>query len=240
MGIAQHRWAGAAMVNQPKSKLSLQPYQIGTFIGDTPLGNEVVGAPVPTWRNLKKGVEYISTPKIPMQDWDFPDPLHPDAAVTIRNLGDAYENLKDFTKANPDEAWKLYLTPGGVRAWNLSGQGNPQQLAFGYQQTLNSDPLYNEYAQRSNTWASRLSGKPKRADDFVAFPLATIGEGLPNPTNVDWVTRFHDIPIIENRYVSNVDMSNTSILQKLVDQTRGLPGRIVDPIYESLNLAKLI
>ena len=160
-------------------------------------------------RKYQGGREYSQFDTIPMQDWDYPDAIHHSNSITINNLGDVYPLLDEHARRN-NESWRLYSTPGGVRAFNLSTQASPstlvndQPFSSYLQAQLNSDPLYANFSLEKNTWASRLSQKPKRSLDYVAYPLGIVGQGPLNPTNLDIIRRFHDVPIIENRYVSKL------------------------------------
>lgn len=251
MAIAQHRWAGQALTNLPRTKLKLHPVEQVLF---TPEPGHVYGgktlATTPAsdvYHKYQKGIEWMGMNRVPMQDWDFPDPAHPAPSVTIKNLGDAYEAMKDHVGRNPDSRWRMYLTPGGVRAWNLTENISPASYvpaggddAFMpyskyLQEELGSDPLYEWYSRSSDIWSSRLSAKPNRLNDFVAYRLNDMGTGIPNPANVDLVTRYHDIPIIENRYVSGMSEKTPAMVRQLLhDQLRGLPSHFVDPIHQRL------
>jgi hypothetical protein len=143
----------------------------------------------------------------------------------------------------------MYLTPGGVRAWNLTSSLAPDDLAHiqtptgrlqapvarVYEKSLGSDPLYSRFSQKSGIWASRLSGKRGRSNDFIAYPLTRIGTAPPNPKNVELVRRYHDIPIVENRYVSGAsERTPPQVIELFRNQLRGLPSTLVDPVGQRL------
>lgn len=214
MAIAMHRFAGKALIDSPVADLVLDT----TKLDPTRSTKQIVfrqGRTNVNWKyDPKNQIEVIGFNDVPMQDWDFPDSIHQAQAITINDLGDVYPRLKDYADRN-NQAWRLYATPGGVRAFNLTDARMPRSPASenffdftttgaDYQRQLNSDPLYGRFSRDQNRWNSRISGKPTRDADFVAYPLGTVGRGLPDPRNIDLVHRFHDVPIMENRYVSGM------------------------------------
>lgn len=234
MAISRHAWQSVPRIaNVRKQKLTASD-----LLFQEPQQTLVQGPSnvVQKIENKKGAVEYIGTSSVPMQDWDWPDTVHPSIAVTINHLGDVYDSLVRRTVDNPSERWRLYITPGGVRAWNLTNQWEPNVAAEMLQRSLDSDPLYAEYAAKSNNWFSRISGKPKRLNDFVAFPIDEIGSALPNPVNLDIVHRYHDVPIIENRFVSEMlpDGLPRSFLPVLEEQIK-----TVDPRHQTRLMALL-
>lgn len=76
-------------------------------------------------------VDFIGTAKVPMGDWDFPDAIHHESSVSIKNVGDVYDSLQKYTTDNPNSVWQTYLTPGGVRAFELGQQMTPREFAGG-------------------------------------------------------------------------------------------------------------
>ena len=162
-----------------------------------------------TDRNRKAGkaVEFVSFKNTPMLDWDTPDPrYHPDSSVTVRNLGDVEEVIREYQKVDPTSAMRLYQTPGGYRAFELGRTGNPisdQQLYKG----LKVDPNYVQFNMRSDDlgpgmlespgFRSRISDKPGRSGDFVAQPIAMFkGEqAMINPRSRAVIQEVHDRPI---------------------------------------------
>lgn len=216
-------YASEALFSKPELILSKAPL-IKRVVGELP-------------RNAGP-VEYMQFGNIPMQDWDFPDAIHPNAAVTVRHLGDAYASLVKRTTDNANERWRMYLTPGGIRAWNLTDQVTPtqQNTAREYRDSMNSDPLYAMFSERENVWSSRISAK-NRPDDFVAYPIAEVGNGLPNPQNLNLVQRYHDIPIIENRAASQLPayglpQSGVELLER---QMQTLPRKVQPAIEKVLS-----
>lgn len=76
-------------------------------------------------------VDFIGSAKVPMGDWDFPDAIHHESSVSIKNVGDVYDSLQKYTTDNPSSVWQTYLTPGGVRAFELGQQMTPREFASG-------------------------------------------------------------------------------------------------------------
>jgi hypothetical protein len=142
----------------------------------------------------------------PMLDWDTPDPIHPDASVTVQNLGDVEEIIRNHTSNNPESMMRLYQTPGGYRAWELGVEATAQEYAPALTQML-VDPNYVKYNQYSNQrldngavqnagFNSRISHKPGRID-WVAQPIAEFRgkEALPVSRSLELVKVMHDDPI---------------------------------------------
>lgn len=160
-------------------------------------------------------VEYINLTNTPMADWDVPDASHQDANVTVRNLGDVEDLVRDYVKVNPQSHLRLYQTPGGYRAWELGERRTPAEFGDSFA-ALNVDPDYalltNRSIDRVSDWnasgasaavpfdppgfSSRISHKPGRTD-WVAQPIAVFKgkEALVDPRSRFLVNRLHDEPI---------------------------------------------
>ena len=180
-----------------------------------------------------KPIEVTQSRNVAMQDWDWPNEGHiAQNAVTVKNLGDVYESMTKFTQDNPQELWKMYVTPGGVRAFDLANVKTPSQ-SYGLATELNSDPLYAGLADQSDGWPARISQKIGREGDFVAMPIGVMGQGQVNPDNLDYVRRFHDVPIMENRIVNNQLQIPESGFRLLEQQAMTLPNSaryMIDPL----------
>lgn len=169
---------------------------------------------------LPKGryVDFIGFGEVPMGDWDFPDPIHHHSSVSIKDVGDVYDSLLKYTTDNPNSVWQTYLTPGGVRAFELGEQMTPREFADGMYPNswdnrfiqLNVDENYGRLAVKqpqqsvypnypAQSFNARISGKPGReGKDFVAYPLNIVGEGMQSPYNRRIVREYHDIPILRS------------------------------------------
>jgi hypothetical protein len=187
-------------------------------------------------------VEYINLLRTPMADWDVPGPSHASSNVTVRHLGDVEDIVRPYVKRHPASILKLYLTPGGFRAWELGERMSVPDFAPRFTE-LNVDPGYALLANTSGDgmpewrapgtsdagipldppgFRSRISHKPGRVD-WVAQPLVTISGP---ESNIDlhsrfWVDRLHDEPIRRN-YLSagNVPGVSPAAMEFL---TRQLP-----------------
>ena len=151
-------------------------------------------------------VEFMQLKNTPMMDWDTPDPIHPDASVTVQNLGDVEEIVRDYISKNPESMMRLYQTPGGYRAWELGLEANATEYAPALTQML-VDPNYVKYNQYTNQvldngaiqnagFNSRISHKPGRVD-WVAQPIAEIrgSAAMPSQRSMELVQVMHDDPI---------------------------------------------
>lgn len=160
-------------------------------------------------RGVGQGVmaEYINLDRTPMMDWDLPGPDHKARNVTVRHLGDVEELVRGYVADRPESTIRLYQTPGGYRAWEMSERMGPDEFQPSFEQ-LNVDGDYarmstNASRQQINGvpvdgpgFRSRISHKPGRVD-WVAQPLTTItgSRALPHPESVRQVETYHDEPI---------------------------------------------
>lgn len=135
-------------------------------------------------------VDFVGSARVPMGDWDFPDAIHHESSVSIKDVGDVYDSLQKYTTDNPNSVWRTYLTPGGVRAFELGQQMTPREFAGGmYPQSpdnrfiqLNIDENYGKLAvnmpvteKPSLPGANWMITKPsKKPDNF--------GKDMNNPT----------------------------------------------------------
>lgn len=198
-----------------------------------------------------KQVHFVGFEKVPMGDWDWRDPIHPDNAVSIESLGDVHERLTRYTKDNPDSRWKVYLTPGGIRAWELGRSRTPikamQEGMFDESGILKVDPLYGKMTTRKDyshlypskftppAFWSRVSQKPTRPNDFVAYYLGNIGEGTINSENARLVNTYHDKVIQDVLSIEGVDPREAS-LSLLEKQLATVSRSWAAPIEQRLGL----
>ena len=173
---------------------------------------------VPTAKDPGKIMEFVGTEQVPMADWDFPGPDHPANSITnVRTLGDAEERLQQYVSQNPESAFRLYRTPGGIRAWDLTTQASPHQYARAHKE-LDIDPNYARISREDSrarlnfldnspyqrpadaaVFFSRISPKPGRVD-YVAQPIGEIRGAKAqrdNPINQRFIRNWHDLPIKE-------------------------------------------
>lgn len=207
-GDLQTKQAAAQRFNKAALEMSAHTQQPVNALYRIPEEGVALRRELMTKNGETKPVYFTNFDRVPMGDWDFPDPIHPASSVNIDNLGDVYDRLNRFTHDNPGSRFKVYLTPGGVRAFDLTNPYTPQQYAdSGFFEQLKVDPNYERFSLNrrlqlpqkpflsNSAWASRVSGKPSRPEDFVAFPIDVLGKGLPNPENQRLITTYHDIPI---------------------------------------------
>ena len=170
----------------------------------------------PTAERPGKIMELVGTEQVPMADWDFPGPDHPANSITnVLTLGDAEERLQQYVSQNPEAAFRLYRTPGGIRAWDLTTQATPGQYNRAFKE-LEVDPNYAQISQQDSgqklrylrgtpferpqdarVFFSRISPKPGRID-YVAQPIGEIRGAKAqdnNPINERFVIAWHDYPI---------------------------------------------
>lgn len=206
-----------------------------------------------TKKGETKPVYFTDLDRVPMGDWDFPDDIHVKSSINIEHMGDVYDRLNRTVQDKPDSRYRVYLTPGGVRAFDLANDFTPQQYKeLGFFDSLKVDPNYERFAldrrlpiiQRpflsNETFASRVSGKPSRPEDFVAFPIDVIGQGLPNPENVRLISTYHDAPISKAIAREGVAPLPDSGKELLVTQLATLDPRDARRIQDRLAALKIL
>ena len=153
-------------------------------------------------------VEFIRFDDTPMGDWDLPHPSHMSGNVTVRNLGDVEELIQGHVSKNPQSEMRLYMTPGGFRAWELGERRTPAEHAKAME-AMRIDGDYTRLAQQGNPreiegvpvgqpgFSARISAKPGRSGDWVALPIATIAgeQAAVDPVSAQRVRAYHDQPI---------------------------------------------
>lgn len=189
--------------------------------------------------------QVIGRSDVPMGDWDWPDNIHDTRSVTVNNLNDAYELIKDVA-GKRNQTWDVYLTPGGVRADLMSHRMTPQQFAdAGLFDELHIDPLYAQLSQspasypdlsdykQINTFNTRVSQKP-RPNDFVAYRLGRIGNAPINPYNKRIIDTYH-INGIQKALANSDTNPYESVATLLSQQATGLPSSFISPVEQQLD-----
>lgn len=141
-----------------------------------------------------------------MLDWDMPADGHKDdRCISISKREDAYEIIHQWCQKHHSYLFKVYDTPGGVRAFCLSHTFNWRNTA-GYKlcehfmSRLDCDKLYTKFScMNQNGWRARVSPKPNRENDYVAKHFMWMGYGAPTKIHINNVDA-HDKLIV--RYTS--------------------------------------
>lgn len=155
------------------------------------------------YKKSTKGIEFVSLSDIPMLDWDWPNEGHRTAeCITITNLKEVLVILEAYLELHPSQSIRVYVTPGGVRAFFL-GESISVKEFFENKggETLKADPLYVRLAKRLSSFPVRISPKPIRKGDFVASYCCTLGQE-PNKHLLDVLLKVHDQPIRQKRHRS--------------------------------------
>ena len=149
------------------------------------------------------GVEFISLSNIPMLDWDWPNEGHKTSeCITITNLNEVLVILYAYLKRYPSQSIRVYITPGGVRAFFLGESLSVKEFFENKEgETLNADPMYIGLTKRGDSFPVRISPKPNRKGDFVASYCCTLGQ-QPNKQLLDVLLKVHDKPIKRLRHRS--------------------------------------
>lgn len=198
-------------------------------------------------------VHFVGLEDVPMGDWDWRGASHPTGDPQIESLGEAYDRLDKYTTDNPDSRWQVYLTPGGVRSWEVGRRVTPEQFrnegSFN-EDHLNIDPMYAaitvqgrlapQYPKETNpAFWSRISGKPGRPDDFVAYPLNTIGRGDIDPYNARLIQEYHDKPIQQVLAKEGIN-PHKAALELLNKHLATVPRKWAIPVEQRLERQGLI
>ena len=137
--------------------------------------------------------------KLPMLDWDWPDTGHKSSlCVTITSLEDVISCLGQKVA---NGVFKLYITPGGVRAFCLSIEASPESFYGRSTQDLCVDPVYISLAIVREMFRFRLSPKQARLQqgryDWIAMPLGTVvlGNAKVLQRQKELVETYHDAVI---------------------------------------------
>lgn len=169
--------------------------------------------PRPTLQAPGKIQEFIGFKDTPMMDWDVAGPYHAERNATIRHLGDVEERIQNYLSQNPQSTLRLYQSPGGYRAFDLTTRQSPTQYNPSFE-LLDVDPDYRMISQQrpdvlkyegsipvndTERFNARIGPKAGRVD-WVAQPIAEIRgtKAVVDPTSVRRVQTYHDEPIAMN------------------------------------------
>jgi len=157
--------------------------------------------------------EFIGFKDTPMMDWDVAGPYHANRNATIRHLGDVEERIQNYLKQRPDATIKLYQSPGGYRAFDLTTRQSPLEYDASFN-LLDVDPDYRIISQQkpnvlnyegvipvndTERFNARINPKLNRVD-WVAQPIALIKgtQSVVDPESRRRVRMYHDEPIENN------------------------------------------
>jgi len=157
--------------------------------------------------------EFIGFKDTPMMDWDVAGPYHAERNATIRHLGDVEERIQNYLTQRPDATIKLYQSPGGYRAFDLTTRQSPIQYNSSFD-LLDVDPDYRMISQQkpdvlkyegtipvndTELFNARINPKLNRVD-WVAQPIALIKgtQSIIDPESRRRVSVYHDEPIEKN------------------------------------------
>jgi hypothetical protein len=140
-------------------------------------------------------------------------PYHAERNATIRHLGDVEDRIQNYLQQNPQATIKLYQSPGGYRAFDLTTRQTPTQYNPAFE-LLDVDPDYRMISQQrpsvlryegsipvndTERFNSRINPKLGRVD-WVAQPIAEIAgsQATIDPESMRRVRVYHDEPIERN------------------------------------------
>jgi hypothetical protein len=183
---------------------------------------------------------------VPMGDWDWDSPSHSGDSVTISNLNNAYELIKDVA-GKYNQTWDIYLTPGGVRADLMSHRMTPEQFtAAGLFDEMRIDPMYAKISTQPRRYQNvvdnyvdlpvfntRVSQKP-RPGDFVSYKLGTIGDAPINPYNKRIIDKYH-VGGVQRALLNSPTNPYEDAANLLAEQSNGLPSSFLSPVQQELD-----
>lgn len=172
-----------------------------------------VGQPRATVQSPGMIQEFIGFKDTPMMDWDVAGPYHAERNATIRHLGDVEERVQNYLGQRPDATIKLYQSPGGYRAFDLTTRQSPLEYNSSFD-LLDVDPDYRMISQQkpnvlkyegtipvndTERFNARINPKLNRVD-WVAQPIAVIKgtQAVTDPESRRRVRIYHDEPIERN------------------------------------------
>lgn len=140
----------------------------------------------------QKGMKIISFRHVVMLDWDVPNEGHVmEGCVTIRRKEEAIVILQQYCMEDKKMLFRVYETPGGVRAFLVSRMSESVRLDEPLMRRLSCDPLYTRLCASRGEWACRVSPKVGRKGDYVARYWTTIGDGKEDEGAMELV-KYHD------------------------------------------------
>jgi len=194
--------------------------------------------------SVYKNVHYVTFKNIAMGDADWSEPSHKcSECITIETISDVVTILKPWLIQKGLTA-RLYLTMGGLRWFITSKRLTPKEAdQIGFFSELPVDPLYASLAMAINpwkkvrtsyidrfslgvvqskqleefeeAWASRISPKVGRENDFVAFHIATFGEVAEDREILEELYQFHDKPIRKSWNKESLEKAREVYISKL-------------------------
>jgi hypothetical protein len=145
--------------------------------------------------------------RVPMIDIDTPNMAHfLDEYVTAGSTGQALEQIMQLLRDKKVSSQRIYLTPGGVRSFELGEQMSPQEWWAkhdvgdpGYRK-LSSQPRVIGGREIPSGFTFRASPKLIRKNDFVAALLGTVSRpgAKKLAENERLVGKYHDRRISQN------------------------------------------
>lgn len=181
-----------------------------------------------------KYVKFVTFTDVVCCDWDWPDSVHTAASISIRHLGDAVLQLQQFC-LKTNARFRLYLTPGGVRAICISGRYTAEVVdKLGWHHQLGVDKLYRVFCQGRDEayrprkgFPLRTSGKAGRNADFIAQYLFDIGNAPIDQEVLSDVLTYHDHVIEKARAEEQPDLNQ--MRQLMIKQFRTIKQQQFPP-----------
>ena len=151
----------------------------------------------PLDRRTKSLMHVEENKYVPMLDFDYTDDYMHSAigSANVRHAGEAIDAVKRLARDHPESLWDLYLTAGGTRAFNVGKRQGASPLSALGSKFLDDpavDRWYSGFSKDRNLFATRITPKGERAEDFVAQRVGRYGTGKENPAARGLIREMHD------------------------------------------------
>lgn len=182
--------------------------------------------------------------RVPMIDIDTPNMAHfRDEYVTAAGPGEALEQIMQLLRDKKVSSQRMYLTPGGVRSFELGEQMSPQEW---WAKHPVGDPGYRKLSAEARVvggrslppgFTFRTSPKTIRENDFVAALLGTVSRpGAKRlAENERLVGKYHDRRIKQNIGTSQ----DTATRNQLAAIIKDIPKPLREQVLRRYLLAAL-
>ena len=118
------------------------------------------------------GCLVLNTSRVMFVDVDLPEPKSPGlfsrlfgkpSAAPVVTESNAIAKVENWTRNNPDWAWRIYRTRAGLRLLATHALFDPESAASdGVFDALGADPLYRQLCKAQKCYRARLTPKPWR------------------------------------------------------------------------------
>ena len=191
----------------------------------------------------KTMMHVTENPQVPVLDMDYKTNIMHSApgVANIQDMGSGLRAMSRIAAQHPESKWRVYSTPGGIRSFNISQRGRPQDVKH-YLDYPEVDQWYKAHTYNRGSFATRITPKMERklGEDFIAQPIITLGTGKTNARSIAQIQQTHDIPIAQ--YISKYGLEDTKglasgLIKNIEAQSGSLSPEHLAQIIKNLRLA---